>query len=214
MKKFVFNSALALAVCFGFGCENKRDNPNYSTTTDSTGPTENGDTTEDVGMQTPADSTRIVTGKPPVDVHASDGEFVMKTLSANKLEVQLGKIAAKKGTTAEVKNYGQHLVDDHAKAFTELISMAEKKKWEVPQKMIAEHQATFDKISKLSGKDFDKEFMAEMVKDHEKDIAEFEQTTQKATDADLKSFASKTLPTLRMHLDMARDINTKVTEKP
>src|SRR5688572_5105146 len=145
MKKIVFNSVLALAVCFGFGCENKR--------TETTTTTENTDTTkttipadENVGMETPADSTRIVTGKPPVDIHDSDGEFVMKALSANKLEVQLGKIAAKKGTTPEVKKFGQHLVDDHAKAFTELISMAEKKKWEVPLKMNAEHQATFNKV--------------------------------------------------------------------
>src|SRR5688572_13057826 len=118
MKKIIFNSALAFALCFGVGCENKR-----TETTTETETTENTETTvpadENVGMETPVDSTKIVTGKPPVDTHNSDGEFVMKALSANKLEVQLGKIAAKKGTTAEVKNFGQKLVDDHARAFTE-----------------------------------------------------------------------------------------------
>lgn len=210
MKKIVFNSALALVVCFGFGCENKRTETTTTTeTTDTKAPAD-----ENLGMEATTDSTKIETGKPPVDVYVSDADFVMKTASGNKLEVELGKIAAKIGTTPEVKKFGQHLVDDHSKAFTELVSMAEKKKWVMPAKMNADHQATFNKVSKMTGKDFDKEFIAEMVKDHEMDIAAFEQATQKATDTDLKAFASKTLPALRMHLDMAREINMKMSEQP
>lgn len=69
-----------------------------------------------------------------------------------------------------------------------------------------------DKLSKLSGADFDREYMSLMVKDHTKDVKEFEDASTKAKDADLKAWASKTLPTLREHLQMARDINGKVAD--
>ena len=126
------------------------------------------------------------------------------------LEVKLGKVAAQGGESAEVKKFGDHMVTDHTKALHELNALADKKNWTFPIKMNAGHQAAYDRISKLSGKDFDREYMNRMEKDHEKTVALFELANQKATDTELKSFASKTLPTLRMHLDMARESNNKV----
>jgi putative membrane protein len=72
-------------------------------------------------------------------------------------------------------------------------------------------QATKDKLSKYSGADFDREYMSMMVKDHTKDVKEFENASNKAKDPDVKAWASKTLPTLREHLQMARDINSKLS---
>jgi putative membrane protein len=213
MKKNTLSAFIAFVLVFGSACENKRTTEEHTTTT----VTEK-DTTvlvdENVGMEQTSDSTKIVTGKPGSPIYTSDAAFVMMALSADKLEVELGKIAAKKGTSADVKQFGQQLVDDHSKAFIDLLSIAEKKKWEVPLKMLPVHKATFDHISKLTGKDFDKEFVAEMLKDHEMDIAEFEEATKKAADTDLKAFASKTLPTLRTHLDKAREIDAKMSEQP
>ena len=76
--------------------------------------------------------------------------------------------------------------------------------------MMMEHQKTIDKLSKLSGADFDKAYMSDMLKDHEKDVAMFEKEANSGKDADVKAWANTTLPTLRDHLQMARDIAAKV----
>jgi putative membrane protein len=207
MKKITLNVALALFVCLVSACETKRETTEETTTTTTT---EEMPADENVGMEMPQDTTSIVTGKPGVPIYNSDAEFVAMAASGGMMEVELGKVAAQKASNAEVKKYGQQMVTDHGKANDELKSLASKKNWVRPANMLPDHQATFDRISKLSGKDFDRDYMAQMVLDHETDVAMFEQATQKATDTDLKAWTSKTLPTLRSHLDMARNINSKV----
>jgi putative membrane protein len=76
--------------------------------------------------------------------------------------------------------------------------------------MDSKDQATYDRLSALSGAAFDRAYMADMVKDHRTDIAEFEKEANSGSDADVKSFASKTLPTLRHHLEMAQSADSKV----
>jgi putative membrane protein len=77
-------------------------------------------------------------------------------------------------------------------------------------KMMKKHQEMVSKLSALSGAEFDRKYMEHMVKDHEKDVAAFERESTKGSDADLKAWAAKTLPTLREHLQMARDTQMKV----
>jgi putative membrane protein len=72
------------------------------------------------------------------------------------------------------------------------------------------HREAMDKLAKLSGADFDREYMRNQVKDHEKAVALFERQANSGSDADLKAFATKTLPTLREHHQMARDLAAKV----
>lgn len=216
MKKITCYAFLAFAVCVGSACDNKGGGgDNYSTPTEKIGSGQGDEiTTEpadnaDVQTNVPADSTQITTGNPSIPTYTSDTDFVSMAASSGLMEVELGKVAAQKGASPEVKKFGQHMVDDHSKANAELKQLATKKKWTLPTKMNAEHQAAFDQLSKMSGKDFDRDYMAQMVKAHMMDVGMFEQATKQATDADLKALASKTTPTLRMHLDMARELNSK-----
>ena len=214
MKKITINALLGLALCVGLGCDNKGGgSDNYSTSTEKIGSGEGDEIatgTDETETDNATDSAEISTGAPVTYAYTSDADFVAMAASGGMLEVELGKVAAQKGNAAEVKKFGQHMVTDHTKANTELKTLADKKKMTVPAKMNAEHQSAFDRISKLSGAEFDKEYMNQMVMDHEKTVAMFEQANQKAADTDLKAFASKTLPALRMHLDMARENNNKV----
>jgi putative membrane protein len=77
-------------------------------------------------------------------------------------------------------------------------------------KMMKKHHEMVSKMSALSGAEFDRKYMDAMVKDHEKDVAAFERVSTMGSDADLKAWAAKTLPTLREHLQLARDTNAKV----
>jgi putative membrane protein len=101
------------------------------------------------------------------------------------------------------------MVDDHSKANDDLKQAATAEGIDLPSEIDAKTRATIDKLSKLSGVEFDKAYMKDMVKDHEHDVAEFAKAA-KHSDSPVGSFAGKALPTLRDHLKMARDVEKEV----
>ena len=103
-----------------------------------------------------------------------------------------------------MKQFGQRMVDDHSKANSELMSLASSKGITLPADLDAKHRETVTKLSGMSGAEFDRAYGKMMLSDHTKDVSEFEKQSARGTDPDLKSFASKTLPTLQEHLQMAR----------
>lgn len=140
-------------------------------------------------------------------------EFVTDAASGGMMEVELGTMAVQNASSQEVKDFGRRMIDDHSKANDELKSIAAKENIPVPAALKDENRDDVDKLSKLSGSDFDKEYMDMMVKDHKKDIKNFEDMAQNAQSPELKQFAQKTLPTLRQHLKMAQDIQDKMGNK-
>jgi putative membrane protein len=137
---------------------------------------------------------------------AADSSFMKKAADGGMAEVELGKLAAEKGSSQDVKDFGQRMVDDHSKANEQLKQMASQKHVDLPQQPSSQHAATKAKLEKLSGQDFDKAYVAEMVKDHKQDVAEFQRESKSAHDDDLKSFASQTLPTLQDHLKQIQNL--------
>jgi putative membrane protein len=149
---------------------------------------------------------------------ATDRTFVMEAAHGGLAEVELGRMAASKATNADVKQFGQRMVDDHSKANDELKSLASKKSVTLPAETDAKHKADMARIEKLTGAAFDKAYMAHMVADHNKDVAAFQRASTAAKDPDLKAWAGKTLPTLKEHQTMAKEVNGKLggasTAKP
>jgi putative membrane protein len=135
---------------------------------------------------------------------SSDRKFVMEAAMGGMTEVELGRLAAERGSSEAVKSFGQRMVDDHTRANTELTALASRLGVTLPTALDAKHAAVVAKFSRLSGAEFDRAYAKDMVKDHEKDVALFEREAARGAQADLKSFASSTLPTLREHLSMAR----------
>ena len=138
-------------------------------------------------------------------VSSGDRTFVMKASEGGMAEVKLGQLAADKGTNQKVKDFGKRMANDHGKAGTELSGLAQKKNIQTSSEVSAKDKALITKLSGLSGSAFDKAYMSAMVKDHQTDIAEFEKEASSGGDSDIKAFASKTLPTLKEHLQMAQD---------
>jgi putative membrane protein len=135
---------------------------------------------------------------------AADHTFMTKAAGDGLAEVQLGQLATQKASSSDVKSFGQMMVDDHGKANQELMSLAGQKGVTLPSEPPAPHKATYDRLSKLSGAEFDRAYAAEMVKDHEKAVSMFRQESTSGRDADAKGWAAKTLPTLETHLTRAR----------
>jgi putative membrane protein len=128
-------------------------------------------------------------------------------------EVELGRIATQRGGDPSVREFGARMVADHSKANAELKSIAAQKGMQLPADMTSDQKSDVDKLSKMSGAEFDKEYMSAMVKDHEQDTKDFETQSKEGTDAEIKAFAGKTLPTLQQHLQMARTAAQKVGAK-
>jgi putative membrane protein len=146
-------------------------------------------------------------------VAAADKEFVHKAAIGGMAEVERGKLAQQKAASEQVKQFGSRMVDDHSKANDELKQVATSKGLTLPTDLDAKHKSKMAKLEKLSGAQFDRAYMDEMVDDHKKDVAEFEKQSKSGHDADIKGFASKTLPTLQEHLKLAQSADAAVKGK-
>ena len=190
---------VALAAC-------KKNETNTSTSTTETSSTYTAAT--DTSATTSTTGT-IATGT-AATLSDDDKEFATKAAQGNMAEVSLGQMAAQKGTSADVKSFGNRMVNDHGKALDELKQWATNKGFTLPTDVSADQKATADKLSKYSGNQFDKAYADTMADDHEKDAKEFDKASKDAKDPDLKAWAAKTLPVIQDHLKMAKEMKTKV----
>lgn len=136
-----------------------------------------------------------------------DEKFAKNAALGGMTEVELGKLATQKASDAKVKEFGQKMVDDHTKANDNLKQIASKSNIDIPSSLDSKHQSRIDKLSKLSGPDFDKAYVKDQLKDHETDVREFKDEANNGTDPNVKTFASSTLPTLQEHLEMVKSLS-------
>jgi len=131
-----------------------------------------------------------------------DTKFVKKTAKGGMREIKMAEMAKEQAKSADVKKVAEKIESDHKDANQELMALAEKKGVALSKNE--------PKIEKMTGTDFDKEYLAMMVNDHEKNIAAFEKEAKDGEDADVKAWAEKTLPTLKEHLKMVQDAQSKM----
>jgi putative membrane protein len=147
------------------------------------------------------------------EMPSSDAKFMKKAAEGSQAEAALGKLATERGGSDAVKKFGERMVADHGKANDELVKLAQDKGVTLPSSLEAKHKRLHARLAKLSGADFDREYMREMVRDHDADVKEFEREAKSAKDPDLKSWIGKTLPTLKEHQQQAREVNAGVSGK-
>lgn len=139
-------------------------------------------------------------------VSKGDKSFIMDAANDSMAEVELGKVAQQNAASEDVKKFGQRMVDDHAAASKELEPIATKLGVTPPTAPEGKHAKMVKDLSKKTGDKFDKAYVDDMVKDHKKAVKMFEKQAQKGESAELRDFASKTLPKLQEHLKMAQDL--------
>ena len=199
-KKYAAAVAVVLlAACSG---ENTSGEPETATTVTT------GQSDQQTGTATA--TTTGSTGGSMSAMTPEDKEFVSKAGMGGLYEVQAGNLALQKAQSAEVKAFAQRMVTDHSQANTELAQLATTKGLALPTELSGDHENTVEHLNGLSGAAFDKMYMTHMVEDHNKDVAEFEKASTTASDADVKAWAGKTLPTLQQHQQQAKDISSKL----
>jgi putative membrane protein len=139
-----------------------------------------------------------------------DAQFLVDAATLNFNEIQLGNLAETKAVQLDVKNLGKMLQDDHSKAQSDLISLAQKKGISIPTTTPNESMSEYNDLKDKNNKDFDSKYIDMMVKGHTDAISKFEKATTDCEDADVRDWATKMLPKLREHLDLAMNCQTKL----
>ena len=136
-------------------------------------------------------------------------DFVTLAAQSDMLEIQSSKLALQKSGSDKTKTFAQKMIDDHTKTSAELKELVSSGKVKVsaPSALDKTHQAKLDKLTKLQGKDFTKQYDDMQVSAHKDAVSLFERYGKDGDNADLKAFAGKTLPHLQEHLKMAQDLS-------
>jgi len=140
-------------------------------------------------------------------------KFATNAAQGGMAEVELGRLATQRAGDVSVREFGARMVADHGRANSELKSIAGQKGIQLPTELNSAQKSEMDKLSKMSGAEFDKEYMSAMLKDHETDVKDFDTQAKEGNDPEIKAFAGKTLPTLQQHLQMAQQAAQKVGAK-
>jgi putative membrane protein len=152
--------------------------------------------------------------KANADLPRADRSFMEKAAQSDQTELQASKLAQSKAADADVKSFASHIITDHTKASQELKQLAQSKGVQLPDEPSAAQQAQLKTLAAQDGEKFDRAY-ADMigVKAHREAVALFQSAARQATDADVKAFAQKTLPTLQQHLKMAQTLHSQVGGK-
>jgi len=142
-----------------------------------------------------------------------DADFAVAAADGGMLEVELGKLAAQKGVSSDVKKLGAMMVKDHSKANDELKAAAKAKDITLPATMSDKCQKTLSDLTQKQGADFDKAYADLMVSDHKDDIDEFKKEAEKGNDKDLSAWAKGKVPVLQHHLMVAEQTKKAVDKK-
>ena len=145
---------------------------------------------------------------------ASAKEFVEKAGASGLAEVEMGELGAQKAKNGQVEAFAKRMVADHTKANQELLTASKGKGGQVPSSRTDMHKATVEKFQQQdAGKNFDRDYMEQMVEDHKAAVELFETAADdEKLDLDLRSYAKRALPTLRDHLKQAQTIQSKLAE--
>lgn len=154
---------------------------------------------QSMGEKTGTNSTLGITPATP--------DFVKEVAISDMFEIESNKMGEQKGNSAQ-KSFAKQMVADHTKTSTELKQMVSggKVKAELPSALDSSHQSKLDRLKSKSGDDFASDFNSMQVDAHKDAVDLFERYSKGGDNADLKSWAAKTLPVLKHHLEMAQNL--------
>lgn len=147
---------------------------------------------------------------PSAALDAKDQKFVKEAAIGGQFEVEAGRLA-EKSANPQIREFGARMVKDHSAAADQLKRIvAERKGAEIPQGLDQEHRRLLDHLASLKSPAFDREYMSNMVKDHDQDKKEFADASRDLRDPQLKRFAQETLPVIQQHDKMAHEVTNSM----
>lgn len=144
------------------------------------------------------------------DAKEDDSQFLVAAAESDLMEMELGKLAQSKGLSADVKDFGKMMVDEHTKSSNEMKPFAERLQVSVPMAITEKGKEQYNDLNEKSGKDFDEKYADLMVKNHEKAVDMMEDASTDAKDPEIRSWAAGKVPALKGHLEHAKMLQEKV----
>jgi putative membrane protein len=160
--------------------------------------------------------TIILAATPRVELHAQldalrqDSRFIFDAASSNLMEIRLGQLAQSKATNQAVKQFGQQMVTDHTTLENQLTATVSRGNTQFKPGMTDDHEKEVERLEKLSGTEFDQQYMTAMVAHHQKDVATFQSQSQSARSTEARQIVAAGLPVLQRHLTMATQLASQV----
>lgn len=152
----------------------------------------------------------MFTPKAKAQATDQDKQFLAKASQGNYDEIKLGELAESKATNPAVKAFGQRMVRDHTALGEKMKPFAENWGLTPPTSFDEDAQKEYDKLSGLSGADFDKEYIDDMVSDHTKDLKLFTNEVNDTHDAKFKAAVEHGKSVVAAHKNMAYDLKKKL----
>jgi len=143
-------------------------------------------------------------------MNSGDTKFAMEAAQGGMAEVQMAQVVLQKTNNQAVKAFAQRMVDDHTKLNDQMKQVASTQSMTLPTNVDPKDQAEMSKLSNMSEPQLDRAYIDYQVKDHEKDIKEFQKEANNGKDAQLKQLAQQALPILQSHLQMAKDTQSQL----
>jgi len=163
----------------------------------------------DTFFETPADVSQALSGSLK-EAPGGLAEFLTQAIQESQAEVELCELALQKSSNDDVKMFAQHMIEEHSYMGNEIERVAAGKKIVLPKDVASENRSILQEMEKLSGTEFDLEFMNYNVMEHEKDAKVFQYYAEQETDADIRDMVKNSAGVLNQHLKMAKGIAGKL----
>jgi len=161
------------------------------------------------------DDPAPVAGEPRAPVSNSDRQIMETMARANLAEADFGRIAETNAASPDVKTFARQMVTDHSEANRQLQELAAHKGVKLPSDLDAASRKSIEEAKAKAGPEFDQIYVNEAaVKDHTGARELFARAAKTAKDPDLRAYATKTLPVIDHHLEMARQLSRSVGGGP
>jgi len=141
---------------------------------------------------------------------SQDSKLIFQMASSNIMEVRLGQMAQQKASNAAVKQFGQQMVTDHTNLENQLTGLVSKNGTNFQPAMSKENEAEVSRLDKLSGAQFDQQYMTSMIQHHQQDISTLQSQSQSAKSGEARQMIAASMPVLQQHLTLATQVGGQV----
>lgn len=191
--KKILALATAVLLCGSMGLAQRGGAPSQSTSQGPGG--------QNPGMDPTLNGTQI-----PGQPSGNDRIFVRKAMQGSMAEIQLGQLTLQKSNNDQVKQFAQHMIDDHTKLNDQMKPVAQQLGVDVPNQISKKDRKVMAKLQALSGPAYDQAYIQDMVKDHKADLSDFQMEASSGSDPTVKDAAAQSSKLIAQHLQMAQQL--------
>ena len=145
---------------------------------------------------------------------ADPGMFLEAANIINRTEIEMGRLANERGQSESIRKLGERMVQDHTLLEDKLKVLAKVKDIVLSKHLDIKHQKMIDNLAAYSGVAFDRHYVDDQVKAHQKAIALYQQVAAENRDRSVRDLAANSLPVLQQNLQLAEKDSKMMIEPP